>query len=51
MFLLQNAGIACVPGDAFFHDGYGQHLARFCFAKETAVLQEACNRLVRFPRS
>jgi aminotransferase len=48
MDLLNRTGIACVPGDAFFHDGQGQDLARFCFAKENNVLDEACLRLQRF---
>jgi aminotransferase len=48
MFLLEQTGVACVPGDAFFHDGKGQNLARFCFAKEDSVLEEACLRLSRF---
>jgi len=45
MFLLNKSGVACVPGDAFFHDQKGQNLARFCFAKEDRVLDEACTRL------
>jgi aminotransferase len=48
MFLLEKAGVACVPGDAFFHDDGGKDLARFCFAKDNAVLDEACRRLERF---
>jgi aminotransferase len=45
MYLLEQTGVACVPGGAFYHDGAGDHLARFCFAKEDAVLEEACRRL------
>jgi aminotransferase len=48
MFLLQKAGVACVPGDSFFHNGAGRNLARFCFAKDDTVLDEACRRLERF---
>jgi aminotransferase len=48
MFLLEKSGVACVPGDAFFHGESGNHLARFCFAKDTAVLDEACRRLEKF---
>ena len=51
MYLLEQAGVACVPGDAFFHDGEGRQLARFCFAKEDAVLDEACRRLEQFARA
>lgn len=46
MFLLQNAGVAAVPGEAFFSEG-GQNLLRFCYAKTDADLQEACRRLSR----
>jgi aminotransferase len=45
MHLLQQTGVACVPGEAFYHDDSGESLARFCFAKEDAVLDEACRRL------
>jgi aminotransferase len=48
MYLLEKAGVACVPGEAFFHDDGGKDLARFCFAKESSVLDEACRRLERF---
>ena len=43
--LLEKTGVACVPGQAFYHDDGGENLARFCFAKEDAVLDEACRRL------
>lgn len=45
MFLLQATGVACVPGKAFYHDASGEGLARFCFAKEDHILDEACRRL------
>jgi aminotransferase len=48
MFLLENAGVASVPGDAFYHARGGENLARFCFAKQDAVLDEACRRLEKF---
>ena len=51
MYLLEHGGVACVPGDAFFSNGDGHDLARFCFAKEDAVLDEACRRLERFART
>ena len=47
MFLLHKTGVACVPGEAFFHDEGGENLARFCFAKENHILDEACRRLER----
>ncbi|MGQ9687309.1 MAG: pyridoxal phosphate-dependent aminotransferase [Desulfobaccales bacterium] len=45
MNLLRFTGVACVPGRAFYHDAAGEHLARFCFAREDAALEEACRRL------
>jgi aminotransferase len=45
MNLLRQTGVACVPGEAFYHDAAGDNLARFCFAKESAVLDEACKRI------
>jgi aminotransferase len=45
MYLLHATGVACVPGTAFFHDDGGEHLARFCFAKEDSILEEACTRI------
>jgi aminotransferase len=48
MFLLTQAGIAAVPGEAFFHNGSGKDLVRFCFAKTDEELQEACDRLEQF---
>jgi aminotransferase len=45
MHLLRKTGVACVPGEAFYHDDSGENLARFCFAKEDAILDEACKKL------
>ncbi len=45
MALLQRAGVAAVPGAAFFHDDAGETILRFCFAKTEADLSEACRRL------
>ena len=47
LHLLQQTGVASVPGSAFYHDGGGEGLVRFCFAKEDPVLAEACDRLRR----
>ena len=47
MNLLKKTGVASVAGQAFYHDAGGETLARFCFAKEDAVLDEACRRLER----
>jgi aminotransferase len=48
--LLADTGIAAVAGSAFFgHDdrghNRGENLLRFCFAKKSAELEEACRRL------
>jgi aminotransferase len=45
MNLLHQTGVACVPGEAFYNDDSGENLARFCFAKEDQVLDEACKRI------
>ncbi len=45
MFLLEETGVACVPGEAFYHDAAGEDLVRFCFAKEDSVLDKACKRI------
>lgn len=50
MYLLNKTGVACVPGEAFYHDDSGENLARFCYAKENNVLEEACMRLEKLRR-
>ena len=46
MHLLKTTGVACVPGEAFFHDGRdGAGLGRFCYAKTDEELLDACQRL------
>lgn len=45
MHILRETGVACVPGQAFYHDDSGEELARFCFAKEDPILDEACKNL------
>jgi len=45
MALLERAGVASVPGTAFWRDGEAHRLARFCFGKTDADLAEACRRL------
>ncbi len=45
MRLLKTCGVACVPGEAFYHDESGGDLGRFCFAKEDSILDEACKRI------
>jgi aminotransferase len=50
MFLLDHTGVASVPGEAFFHNGSGKNLVRFCYAKTEEELEEACHRLASFSR-
>jgi aminotransferase len=45
MALLERALIASVPGTSFYADPVGETLARFCYAKEEDVLEEAARRL------
>lgn len=42
--VLELTGIAGVPGSAFFHDNSGDHLIRFCFAKDLPIIEECCRR-------
>lgn len=49
MFLLRETGVACVPGEAFYREGAGDNIARFCFAKTGDELTEACDRLRSLP--
>ena len=45
--LIQEAGVATVPGPSFFSEpAFGEDYLRFCFAKEFPVLEQACNQLV-----
>jgi len=39
--LLENTGIAAVPARAFYHESEGIHLARFCFSKKEAEIDQA----------
>ncbi|NTV98563.1 MAG: aminotransferase class I/II-fold pyridoxal phosphate-dependent enzyme [Chlorobiaceae bacterium] len=45
MHILRTTGVASVPGSAFFQGENGNSTVRFCFAKESAVLDEAIHRL------
>lgn len=46
MFLLQQTGVATVPGEAFFQGHDGDAIVRFCYAKPDDDLDEACRRLL-----
>ena len=44
--LIENVGVACVPGSSFFSDPVrGKQLIRFCFCKREETLREAGRRL------
>ncbi|GAA4501133.1 pyridoxal phosphate-dependent aminotransferase [Hymenobacter ginsengisoli] len=45
--LARSWGVAVVPVSAFYHDGFDAGLVRFCFAKESATLKAAAQRLNR----
>lgn len=45
MQVLEKTRVASVPGSAFYRGDAGEKLLRFCFAKDDAVLDEACRRL------
>jgi aminotransferase len=48
MALLEQTGIASIPGSAFYRGTEGERLLRFCFAMEDDVLEEAARRLRAF---
>jgi aminotransferase len=43
--LLARSGVAAIAGTAFFTEGRGENLLRFCYAKKLKDLAEACQRL------
>ena len=45
MYLLEQTGVASVPGQSFFKGDAGETIVRFCFAKEDMVIEDACRRL------
>jgi aminotransferase len=49
MHVLKTAGVAAVPGEAFFSGPHGSRYLRFSYAKTDADLDEACRRLARLP--
>jgi aminotransferase len=49
MHLLRTAGVAGVPGEAFFTGVEGSRYLRFSYAKTDADLDEACRRIARLP--
>jgi aminotransferase len=49
MHVLKTAGVAGVPGEAFFSTDEGARYIRFSYAKTNADLDEACRRIARLP--
>lgn len=47
MYLLDQTGVASVPGESFFKGPEGKGIVRFCFAKEDEVIEDAARRLER----
>lgn len=47
MFLLNKSTVASVPGSAFFSSEVGENYVRFCYAKPTDVINEACRQLIK----
>ena len=46
--LVEQIGVAAVPGSSFFHlPGQGSNLIRFCFAKRRETIEAAAKRLAR----
>jgi aminotransferase len=45
MHVLETTKVASVAASAFYRGAEGEKLLRFCFAKDDAVLEEACSRL------
>ena len=46
-WLTAEVGVAAIPLSAFYAEGFEQGIARFCFAKQDATLDEALGRLAR----
>ncbi|MDR0551005.1 MAG: aminotransferase class I/II-fold pyridoxal phosphate-dependent enzyme [Spirochaetaceae bacterium] len=46
MYILAKTGVGVVPGEAFLRSG-GGGIARFCFAKDYSVIEQACERLLK----
>jgi aminotransferase len=45
LHILEKTGVACVPGRAFYHDGSGANMVRFCYSKPLEVLEDAARRI------
>lgn len=45
MKILEQTGVASVPGRAFYHDESGANMVRFCYSKPLEVLEDAAQRI------
>lgn len=50
MYLLEQTGVAGVPGEAFFSGPEGANFIRFSYAKTDADLDQACRRILQARR-
>lgn len=48
MHLLENTGVAAVPGSAFYRGAAGERLLRFCYASESNRIEAAAERIANF---
>ena len=46
--LLERAGVASIPGTAFWFGAEGERWLRFCFGKKDEVVDEACRRIASY---
>jgi methionine transaminase len=46
--LVKEAGVATIPVSAFYQNGNDHKVLRFCFAKKSATLEAAAEKLLRF---
>jgi aminotransferase len=46
--LLEQTGVAAIPGSAFFNSAAGERYLRFCYAKDKATLESAVSQLQGF---
>ena len=44
-WMTREIGVAVIPVSAFYRDGFDGGVVRFCFAKQTATLEQAAERL------
>ena len=45
VMMTRNAGVACIPVSAFYHDAADHRVVRFCFAKKEETLATAAERI------